>query len=127
MIDSEKILSKYLRDQTGERVVGKTPEKTDDSWVRLTLLDDPAVEGHRSDHLIEAYVQLDCYAGKDGGQPEANELSLAIRAALVDIPNHTLEGATATGATARRRRSPDPEFTPSRERVIITARVWLHA
>jgi hypothetical protein len=127
VIDSEKVLSKYLRDQTGARLVGKTPENTDKAWVRLTLLDDPAVEGHRSDHLIEAYVQLDCYAGKDGGQPEANELSLSIRAALVDIADHTLEGATASGSAPRRRRSPDPEFTPARERVIVTARVWLHA
>lgn len=127
MIDVEKVLSKYLRDQTKERIVGKTPESTDTSWVRLTLLDDPAVEGHRSDHLIEAYVQLDCYAGKSGGQPEANNLSLTIRQALVEIADHTLEGATASGSFPRRRRSPDPEFTPARERVIVTARVWMHA
>lgn len=125
--DAEKVISKHLRDETDERVVGKTPENTDESWVRLTLLDDPAVDGARHEHLIEAFVQLDCYAGREGGQPEANLLSRAIRAGVVDMPNHEHEDVTVTGATARRRRSPDPEFAPARERVIVTARVWMHA
>jgi hypothetical protein len=125
--DAEKVISKHLREQADLRVVGKTPEDTDQGWVRLTLLDDPAVAGSRHEHLIEAIVQLDCYAGRTGGQPEANLLSRATRAAIVEMHEHEHDEAVVTGATARRRRSPDPTFTPARERVIVTARVWMHS
>lgn len=126
--DIEKIVSAHLRGDTGERIVGKTPENTDDAWVRLTLLDARAVDGARHEHLIEALVQLDCYASEDGGQPEANTLGRTIRASLVDAPNQTHEGATISGVEIRsHRRSPDATFSPSRERIILTSLVWLHA
>lgn len=125
--DSEKVISKHLRKQTEARLVGKTPENTDEPWVRLTLFDDPAIEGSRTDYAIEAYVQLDCYAGEDGGQPEANSLSREIRAAIVDMPNHEhADAVVVSGATARRRRSPDATLQ-GRERVIVMARVWMHS
>lgn len=126
--DVEKILSAHLRDETGERIVGKTPENTDDAWVRLTKLDARAVGGDRHEHLIEAFVQLDCYASEAGGQPEANTLGRTIRASLVDAPNQSHEGATITGVEIRSdRRSPDPAFSPSRERIILTALAWMHS
>lgn len=125
--DVEKVISKYLRTETGERLVGKTPEDTDDSWVRLTRLDARTVGGDRHDHAIEAFVQLDCYAGKDGGQPEANTLGREIRAALIDMPNHTHAEATVSGVEIRSdARVPDQTFKVTRERVILTALVWLH-
>jgi hypothetical protein len=125
--DAEKVLSKHLREHTDARVVGKTPQNTDDAWVRLTLLDDPAVDGARHERLIEAYVQLDCYAGEEGGQPEANNLSREVRAGIVGMPEYAhADGVVVTGATARRRRSPDATFD-GRERVIVTARVWMHS
>lgn len=126
--DVEKVLAKYLRAQTGERLVGKTPDDTDESWVRLVRLDARAAEGARHEHLIEGYVQLDCYAGEDGGQPEANELGREIRAALADAPNHSHEDVTVTGVEIRSdARMPDQTFQPSRERVVLTAVVWMHS
>jgi glucose-6-phosphate dehydrogenase assembly protein OpcA len=126
--DSEKLISGYLRSETGERLVGKTPSNTDEAWVRLTQLDARAIDDHRSDHLIQYYVQLDCYASEDGGQPEANLLGRTIREALVDMPNHSHADGTVTGVSIRGHgRSPDPDFEPARERVIIMAFVWVHA
>lgn len=125
--DAEKLIGKYLRSETSERVVGKTPDNTDDSWVRLTQLDARTVEGSRSEHLVEAFVQLDCYAGREGGQPEGNALGREIRAVLVDMPNHSHADGVVTGVEIRgHTRIPDADFAPSRERVILTAAVWMH-
>lgn len=125
--DAEKIISAHLRKQTGKRLVGKTPENTGDSWVRLTQLDARAIGGDRHDHLIQAFVQLDCYAGEAGGQPEATLLGRIIRASLIDMPNQSHEGATVTGVDIRvDERSPDSTFSPSRERKILRAFVWMH-
>lgn len=129
--DAEKVIGDHLRDETGERIVGTPPrDPNSEAWVRLTQLDARAVGGHRSDHLIEYLIQLDCYASQAGvsgsQQREAATLARTIRAALIDMPNFTLD-AVVTGVDIRGdARIPDDEFEPARERFIITASVWMH-
>lgn len=131
--DAEKIISGYLRTAPAmtalsARVVGKTPATTTDPWVRVTQLDDRAVGGHRSDHFHEFYLQFDCYAGHDGGQPEASTLARTVRALLVDAPAASLD-AVVNGVDIRSQaRIPDSDVDePARERFVITALVWMHS
>lgn len=131
--DIEKIVGGYLRTHAdvvalGARVVGKTPQGTDTPWIRLTQLDDRAVGGHRSDHLIEYLLQLDIYAGKDGGQPEASLLNRTVREALRTMPGVHAD-ATITGVdfVSAPRIPDDDDFEPARERYIRTVIVWAHA
>jgi hypothetical protein len=125
---AEKIIADHLRDAVDTRVVGRTPSSTDDAWIRLTQLDARAVGGSRADHLIEFLIQLDCYAGKTGGQPEANLLARTTREALVEMPELPHEDAVVAGVDIRgHARIPDLELDdPARERFILTAVVWMH-
>lgn len=132
--DGEKIVSDYLRDDervseiVDRRIVGKTPEDTDAPWVRLTQIDAPSTGSPH--HLIEFYFQLDCYAGKEGGQPEAKALGAAVFDALaaLDGANHQADDAVVTACRPNLglRRPDDDVGTPARERVISTAFVTMH-
>lgn len=125
MLDGEKLVAGYLRDD-GLRVVGKTPDSTATAWVRLTQLDARDLSEPK-DHLVSYLLQLDCYAGKTGGQPEANTLGLAVRAALRDLPEAVLDDAVVAEARiVGHARIPDTEFTPARERVVVTVDVRAH-
>lgn len=125
MIDAERVIGRYLRENDVERVVGKTPDDTGTGWVRLTQID--AEADHRADYLGAHYLQFDCYAGRDGGQPEANQTGYQVRRLLVDAHNRVLVGGTVTGVSVRGpSRVPDDDFKPARERTIVTATVWAH-
>lgn len=128
--DAEKIISGYLRTHADmqaleARVVGKTPQSTELPWVRVTQLDDRS--SHRSDHLHEFYLQFDCYAGADGGQPEASQLGRTVRELILAAHEASLD-AVVTGSEIRSHaRIPDPDLDePARERFVITALVWMH-
>ena len=130
--NAEKVIADYLREvpeilaiTQDRRVTSRTPDSTDKPWVRYTQLN--ARSSHRSDHLIGVYVQLDCYAGRAGGQPEASLLRRTVRAALVAMPEASVEGAVITGVEIRGdSRQPDPQLD-NRERFVISADVWMHA
>lgn len=135
--DPEKVVADYLREIpdilaiTEDRRVGSTTPKsgTDKPWVRYTVIDDSAVGGHRSDHLTGAYLQFECYAGKDGGQPEASLLARTLRAALTALGRGegSVSGATVSGVEIRGfSRQPDTQLN-DRQRFIVSAMVWLHA
>ena len=83
MIDIEKVLTAYLKTETGERIVGETPTSTGSPWVKVTLLDTDD-RSRPTDRLLRHFVQFDCYAGSDGpsGQGEAQALCDQVRAAL---------------------------------------------
>lgn len=129
----EKLVAEYLRDDNavaalvGRRIVGKTPDSLSEPWVRLTMLDDPQDPDSAHDHLREFYLQLDCYAGATGGQPEAYSLKEAVRVAIVAIDQADHEGATVTEGRVRgAARIPDDDIEPARERFIVTATVKAH-
>lgn len=126
--DVEKVLTTYLQPKVtglGAKVRGRTPSSTAAPWVRLSVLDAPARD---PDHLVGAMVQLDCYAGSDGGQEEASLLARTVRAALQSSTiAGTHDGAVVTGAAlSSYLRNPDQVFEPARERYILTAMVWVH-
>lgn len=140
--DLERIVSDYLRElpavaTLSTRIVGKTPTRdtrgTRDSWVRVTQLAAPDVTGGAPDHLIAYVLQFDCYAGDDEGggphgQPEATQLGRTVRVALREMEATTQDGVVVTEVRITGHlRSPDPEFQPARERVIVTAEIRAHA
>lgn len=125
--DAEAVIGDHLRSELDDvAVVGRTPRDTSEPWVRVTMLDGPAA-GAEADHLLAAYVQLDCYAGAAGGQAEAVTIGRGAREALRTIKG--VHGSTVvTGARIEgHSRVPDEAMEPTRERVILTATVWMHA
>lgn len=132
--DAERAVSHYLLEDNdvttlcGRRIVGKTPSTTDEPWVRATWLaamNDPRIP---VDYLTTNMVQLDCYAGKDGGQPEAKLLARTVRASLDAMPAADNDDVEVTAVRfVGMVRLPDTDFEPARERVILTAQVWAHA
>lgn len=124
--NAEKLVANRLREEADLRVVAKTPKDTDSAWVRLTLLDAP--QGNSpADHLVAFYLQLDCYAGKKGGEPEAIGLALAAREVLTGLGGTYDEGVVTGGRINGMARIPDVDLEPARERVVMTATVWAHA
>lgn len=123
--DIEALIVAYLADFN---VVPATPRQTDTGWVRLTLLD--ARQTDTPDHLVDFYVQLDCYEG-DNDPPssvEAFTLAKQVRAELVEMQLVTHAGAVVSGVEINgMSRLPDEDFEPARERYILTADVWAHA
>lgn len=142
--DGEKIIGAYLRTNSditgfasgsGARVVGKTPDSKAAPWIRLTQIDAYNDANVTPDYLITYFLQLDCYAGDSGGQPEAQQLGRVARAVLagLDGANQTLGdsiGGTAVISRVRftnMMRLPDDQgFEPARERIILDTLVTMH-
>lgn len=131
--DAEQIVGDYLRAHAdiaalGPRIVGTTPSSTDGPWVRITQLDAANEPGSRVEHLIGYPIQLDCYAGRDGGQEEASILVRTVRAVLHAMPDHAHDEAVVSRVTFTScPRIPDQDFEPVRERYALTALVRMHA
>lgn len=132
IVDIEKLVARYLRDNTdvealGTRVRATTPSKSTggvaDPWVRVRMLDSRRIT--RSNWLINYLVQIDVYAGATGGQPEANLHARTIDAALDAMPGQHPDGVV-TKATTSLTHLPDGDFEPARERVLITAEITAH-
>lgn len=130
----EATVGRYLRDHeavqaiVGTRVGGKTPATTDKPWVSVILID-PRNAGASSqfEHLVEHMVQLDCYAGEQGGQAEASLLARTVRAAMVAIPDVDHDNVVVSVVTfSGMPRVPDTNFKPTRERYALTAHVYAH-
>lgn len=130
----EKTLGDYLRSASavqeivGDRVATKTPRTLAQPWVRVTVVDDPPAGKSSTDHNIAFYVQLDCYAGADGGEVEATRLGHTVRSLLAEMADgqHTdivISGSKPTGS----RLLPDDTFDPPRDRRVVTGIVWAHA
>jgi hypothetical protein len=137
--NAEKAIATYLRTQPDvaaitDRVVATTGGKgfsTTTPWVRYTQLSKRSVGGHRSDHLNEVFIQLECYAAADNepndGLPGASLLARTVRAAMMDLPNAELPEAVVTGVEPRGdSRQPDTALN-DRERFVLSFVVWLHA
>lgn len=126
--DAEKAVSSYLRDHAdimalGTRVVGKPPSDTAGSWIQVTLINEAPLD--LGDYAQEVYVQFDCYAGAEGGQPEANRLAMAVKSVLNQLRNSSESGGLLGSARASRGpRDVDPDI--KRDRCIVTSYVWLH-
>jgi hypothetical protein len=129
IVEAEKVIGKWLRSQQDTRVVHEPPPGNNraTAWVYLFQLN--ATDSARGgvDHFITALMQLDCYAGKDGGVPEALALGVEIRAALKALEGEVYEGAVVTHVEiVGHRRLPDTSLEPARQRVILTAAIRMH-
>lgn len=128
-VNAEKIVKDYLEAELDVWVGGSTPKNTNQSWVRITQLDDRNVAGQRTDHFNSHFLQLDCYASGDGieYQVEAGNLYRQARAALVAMPNETISGVVVTAVTfGACPRIPDESFEPPRQRYIIDCFLYAH-
>lgn len=127
--DIEKAVSNYLREHDdvaalATRIVGGPPSTTGTSWVQVVVVTESPLD--LADHSQEAYLQLDCYSGLDGGQPECNRIGMAVKAALNQIANVTQGDVVLNGARASfGPRDADPDLG-DRQRRIVTAYVWAH-
>jgi hypothetical protein len=135
ILDIERITGDYLRNNAavvalGARVSGQLPKTFVKSWIRVTQIDAANATGNlRVEHLVSYLLQYDCYAGEeaDNAQLQASQLGRAVRAALIDMQDQTLEGAVITGVEVRNdARLPDLDFTPPRERRVLTVEIWAH-
>lgn len=125
--DAEKIVADYLRSDTGARVVASPPDDKARAWVQLTEINAPQAANSPVDHLVAHYMQLDCYAGVEGGVPEANALAGAIRESLVELRNNGDHGVVITGAHIEgSHRDRDLSFKKARDRRVLTVTVWIH-
>jgi len=130
--DAEKVVGTYLRSHAdivalAARVVGKTPASTEAPWIRLTQLD-ARNERTEHEHLIAYFLQLDCYAGSAGGQPEASTLARTTREALheMQFATHADVVVSSVGFTGMAR-VPDTDVDePARERFVLDSIVRLH-
>ena len=116
----------YLSEQIGERIVGDTPRDITFPWVRLTQLDARNEANSQPEHLIDFMLQLECYAGS-GGQGEAHQLAAEVRQALADMPGQHEEGVVTCVRFTGMPRIPDTAIEPARQRYILTARVYIHS
>jgi hypothetical protein len=132
MVDTERIISAYLRDhpllaQWADRIVPRTPSSTASAWLRVQLIDGRQAPRSRALHLINTLVQIDCYAGEGaGGQGDANGMAVAVVEALNAMPGASTPGAFVSSARSSWRRLPDTTFTPARERYIVETQLVLH-
>lgn len=131
--DVEKIVGNYLRADAGVaaaapgvRIVGKTPGDIDRPWVRVTQINTVKAGRSSRDVLNGHVLQLDCYAGRDGGQPEANLLARTVRAALDVIPAQHDDAVITGTRPGGMSRIPDVDIDPPRDRVIVTVTVYAH-
>lgn len=129
---ADKVITAHLKTDAAvttitDRIGGTTPSSIADPWVRITLLGDAPTDGGITDHLIAAYLQIDCFAGREGTQEIADNLSRAVRAALVTANTATHTGAVVTGCgNPTRARMPDTDFEPAMELYVLTATIYMH-
>lgn len=123
--NAEKVVADYLRTHEDvaaitNRIVSETPKSTDTPWVRYTQLNEPDIV-RPLDYAVKPYIQLDCYAGRTGGQPEASLLKRTVRAALVAMPDaDDVDDAEISDVEIRGdSRLPDSQMA-DRERFILT-------
>jgi hypothetical protein len=129
--DAEAVVGNYLRADPGVEAivgnrVGTTLRGLSEPQVRITLFDPLSADGSRTDHLIENFLQFDCYAGSNNSSIEASLLVRTVRAVLRDMPG-VRDGATVskvefTGGG----HIPDTDIEPARERYVLEATVWIH-
>ena len=132
--DAPAILGKRLREHPDvmaldARVAGLLPTSFTKPWVKITQLDATNVTGGWPEHLIEFYVQFDCYAGStpENAQAQASLLGRTIRAVLHDLTEQDIAGVVVTQvAFTGDARIPDEAFEPARERVVLDAEVRMH-
>jgi hypothetical protein len=129
IVNGQTVVADYLRALPEvDRVVAHPPDgdKRSTPWVMLTLLSAPQDPNSRHDHLVEFYFQIDCYAGSVGGLPEVWPIAVAVRDALVYMPQDQDEAVVTRTLIRGFRYLPDTALEPARDRYTLTASCWMH-
>lgn len=114
-------------------VAGTLPDSITRPWIRVTSFGPDDDETSRLEHLLDYFLQLDCYAGsvstKAGeGQGEASTLVRTARAVLREKQGQTLDGVVVCEVRfGGMPRIPDTYFEPARERYALDVFVRMHA
>lgn len=131
--DMERVASEHLRndpdvaDYVGRRVVAKTPGTQGEPWVRVQQLSANNDTNLVPDYVITFLLDFDCYAGGEGGHPEASGLGRATRAALMAMRGVQDDGTVVTAVRMTgHARVPDESLEPARERMIVSAAITAH-
>jgi len=132
--DAEQIVGQYLRTSPDvmamdARVASKLPTSFVKPWVRITQLDATNVTNGPVEHLVNYYLQLDCYAGEGTQTPQlqASDLSRTVRALLHALPQVDIDGVVVTHvAFTSHARIPDTTMEPARERYVLDAEIRMH-
>lgn len=98
----------------------------DEPQVRMTLFDPIPVGGSRTNHLVENFLQLDCYAGKSNSSVEASLLGRTVQAALNDMRGRHDGGTVTNVEFTGGGLTPDTDIKPPRWRYIVEVTVWIH-
>ena len=136
--EADALVAGWLRDHPAivaldANVAGTLPGTIVKPWIRVTLLDatDDVMSG--VEHLIEYFLQLDCYAGKaatdiDEGQGEASTLARTARYVLKATQGTAAGGVVVSRVTfSSMLRLPDVTMEPARERYVLDVTVSMHA
>lgn len=127
MVETVSLTRAHLAAALAVHVATETPGTTDEPWVRITLIDDIPNPRSRPLHHHRAYLQLDCYAGEDGGTVEAESVATDVVAAVTAMSEAThASGVVTYSKVTGRRMLPDGDFAPARPRVIVEAALSLH-
>jgi hypothetical protein len=136
---AQKLVSDYLRDGlTDTRVVSKPPpeDSRDARWVQVIQLPADHNENDPTDRVIAFYFQFSCYAGAEGGLPEAERLVRRVSELLIampgshDAPTPQDDPVVVTGVQLTNGPGSLPDndgFEPARDRYITDATIWAHS
>jgi hypothetical protein len=128
--DAIELVGGYLRDHADVAAIVDDRIAVElgplhDPQIRMTLFDPVPVES-RTNHLIENFLQLDCYAGQSNSSVEASLLGRTVQAAL-NAMRGPYDGGTVTHVEfTGGGLLPDTDVKPPRWRYIVEATVLLH-
>lgn len=132
--DFERVIGVYLRDHSDisaldTRIASAIPTNFTRPWIKLNQLDARNTTGTQTEHLIEYYLQFDCYAGS--GDANAREVASAIartvRSVLKQAEGGMIDNVVVTEVTfTSHTRLPDTAFDPARERYVLDALIRCH-
>lgn len=132
--DMEKVIGTFLHDHNdisalNVRVASSIPTSFTRPWVKVNQLNATNVTNGQPEHLVEYYLQLDCYAGDgDSGREQASEISRTVRNVLKAAEGDTISDVVVTHVTfTSHLRLPDTAFEPVRERYVLDALIRCHA
>lgn len=114
-------------------VAGTLPDTITRPWIRITSFGPDDDAASRLEHLLDFFLQLDCYAGAAAtrageGQGEASALARTARAVLKAMQGQTADGVVVTQVRfGGMPRIPDTDFEPARERYVLDVFVRMHA
>lgn len=128
IVDIEALAATYLRDENFRaRNTKPDEEHRVEPWVEIHLVNAPSDDVIPVDYLIGFLIDFNCYAGQNGGQPEARGLVGAVRDALDLMRKTSFDDAVVTSVKfLSMPRVPDTEMEPARERYVLTARIHAH-